>query len=275
MEQYIIEQNKQRFAILATLYQESKGESQVSIDAEILLQKLNIEKEEFTKALNFLQNERLIKVVGTIYTGWLYSIEITHTGILEVEQAFSKPTESTHHFPSQVFNNTFYNSQVNDLQQAGTVSSLNLEQVKGALNNMTNDPGRIYQNVSSGNMYGGMQAMQGNNNQPTMETHTVTSDGEQLNKEDVIQMLAHIEELVTKHPELSEAEKQQSLQYLRAAKVEANEPEPDKEFLCKSLQKGTRLLEATNDASESAKTLWETTKPILSKLAFWLGTSIF
>ena len=54
MEQYILEQNKQRFAILATLYQESKGESQVSIDAEILLQKLNIEKEEFTKAQNFL-----------------------------------------------------------------------------------------------------------------------------------------------------------------------------------------------------------------------------
>lgn len=276
MEQYILKQNRQRFAILAALYKKSKGESQVSIDAEILFQEQNIEKEEFNKALKFLQDERLIKVTGTIYGGWLYSIEITHTGILEVEQAFSKPTQSTHHFPSQVFNNTFYNSQVNDLQQAGTVSSSNFEQVKGGSDNMTNDSGRIFQNVSGGNMYGGMQVIkQGSNNQQTMETHTVASDGERLNQEDVIRMLAQIEQLITETPELPEATKNKSLKYLEAAKEEVEEPEPNKEVASGNLKGVAQTLKAASESAVSLKMLWETTQPFFSQIGTWLNIPIF
>ncbi|BAZ83631.1 hypothetical protein PN497_20345 [Sphaerospermopsis kisseleviana CS-549] len=46
---------------------------------------------------------------------------------------------------------------------------------------MTNNPGGISQNVSGGNVYGGMQAAQGDNNQQTMETNVIASGEKQLN----------------------------------------------------------------------------------------------
>jgi hypothetical protein len=82
---------------------------------------------------------------------------------------------------------------------------------------MSNNPGGISQS-NTGSMSGGMQASQGDNNQQIIKTNVAASDEKQLTQQEVIQMLAQIEELVRGNAELPEADKEKSLRYLGAAK---------------------------------------------------------
>ncbi|MHC0068227.1 hypothetical protein ACWATR_36080 [Nostoc sp. UIC 10890] len=138
---------------------------------------------------------------------------------------------------------------------------------------MTNNPGGISQNVSGGNVYGGMQAAQGDNNQQTQETNVVASGEKQLNQEDVIRMLARIEQLVGATPELPEAVKEKSLKYLGAAKEEAQTKEPDKQLAAGNLKRVAETLKTTSETVASTKNLWENVKPILLELPGWLGVA--
>ncbi|MCP6761208.1 MAG: hypothetical protein NHB32_21275 [Fischerella sp. CENA71] len=138
---------------------------------------------------------------------------------------------------------------------------------------MTNNPGGISQNVSGGNVYGGMQTAQGDKNQQTMETNVVASGEKQLNQEDVIRMLAQIEQLVGANSELPEAVKEKSLKYLGAAKEEAQAPEPDKQLASGNLKRMAETLKTASESVASTKNLWENVKPILLELPGWLGVA--
>ena len=137
---------------------------------------------------------------------------------------------------------------------------------------MTNNPGGISQNMSGGNMYGGMQAA-GNNSTQQMEANVTQSDEKQLTQADVIQMLARIEELVNSTPELPEAEKEKSLRYLGAAKEETQAPEADKEFAAGNLKRMAQTIETASKTVESGKTLWGNVKPILKELPAYFGVA--
>ena len=145
----------------------------------------------------------------------------------------------------------------------------NVEQVS----NMTHNPGGISQSVSGGQMYGGMQAAQGDNNQQTQETNVAASNEKQLTQQEVIQMLAQIEELVGGSPELPEADKEKSLKYLGAALAEVREPEPDKQLVAGSVKRMSETLKTASETVASGKTLWENVKPILVQLPGWLGVA--
>lgn len=138
---------------------------------------------------------------------------------------------------------------------------------------MTNNPGGISQNVSGGNVYGGMQAAQGENNLQSMETNVVASGEKQLTKEDVIRILAQLEQLVGTNPELPEAAKEKSLKYLGAAKEEAQTTEPDKQLAAGNLKRMAETLKTTSETVASTKSLWENVKPVLKELPSWLGVA--
>lgn len=137
---------------------------------------------------------------------------------------------------------------------------------------MSDNPGGISQS-NTGSMSGGMQASHGNNNQQIMRTSLAAPDEKQLTQQEVIQMLAQIEQLVEDDPELPEVDKEKSLKYLGAAKEEAQANEPDKHLAAGNLKRVTDTLKTASETVASSKSLWENVKPILVQLPGWLGVA--
>ena len=140
------------------------------------------------------------------------------------------------------------------------------------LHSMNNNPGGTSQNMSGGNMYGGMQAA-GDHSTQQMETNVTQADEKQLTQADVIQMLAQIEELVKSTPELPSADKEKSLRYLGAAKEETQAREPDKQLAAGNLKRMAQTIETASKTVESGKTLWGNIKPVLKELPAYFGVA--
>jgi hypothetical protein len=127
----------------------------------------------------------------------------------------------------------------------------------------------IYQSVSYGNMYDGMKAAIGNNNYQQTTINQVTPIAKQPTKEEVIQMLAEIE-LMISSAELPEDTKQEANMYLGAAKMATAKAEPNKALIASNLG---GMAETLQNASQN-KTLWEKAKPVLLKVTDWLGQAV-
>lgn len=134
---------------------------------------------------------------------------------------------------------------------------------------MTNNPGGISQS-NSGSMGGGQQGVIGNNNQQTMTTSGSTSTDEQLTTEQVVEMISEIERMIDS-TELPEDTKEEAIMYLGAAKKTAEKKEPNKERVKINLEGMAETLEKASKTVDAGNTLWEKAKPILAKLATWLG----
>ncbi|MBW4499584.1 MAG: CHAT domain-containing protein [Scytonema hyalinum WJT4-NPBG1] len=131
--------------------------------------------------------------------------------------------------------------------------------------------GGISQSLNGGQMYGGMQAVQGNRNQQTMRIkNTASANEKQLTQEQVIQLLAKIEQLIQSTSQLPEATKEKSLRYLAAAKEEAQSDESDKQLAAGNLKRMTEILKTATE-TVATFTLWESIKLILIQLPPWLG----
>ena len=153
------------------------------------------------------------------------------------------------------------NMVVTALQRPSFYSETHIEKVA----TMSHNPGGISQNIEGSTLYGGAQAVQGNHNQPTMETHTTAPIEKQLNQAEVVSLLAQIEQLVG-GAELPEATREEVLAYLSAAKMAAGREEPNKEVVKFNLKVMAETLETTSFTVESTKLLWENVKPILMQL---------
>ncbi|BAZ83629.1 hypothetical protein PN497_20335 [Sphaerospermopsis kisseleviana CS-549] len=81
------------------------------------------------------------------------------------------------------------------LERPSFYSNTQIEKV----NTMTNNPGGISQNVSGGNVYGGMQAAQGNNNVQTSTTYS-SSEQKQNLAEATAEIQALLEQLSQSYP---------------------------------------------------------------------------
>ncbi|MBE9053448.1 pentapeptide repeat-containing protein [Nostocales cyanobacterium LEGE 11386] len=81
------------------------------------------------------------------------------------------------------------------LERPSFYSNTQIEKV----NTMTNNPGGISQNVSGGNVYGGMQAAQGNNNVQTSTTYS-SSEQKQNLAEAAAEIQALLEQLSQSYP---------------------------------------------------------------------------
>ena len=134
---------------------------------------------------------------------------------------------------------------------------------------MTNNPGGISQS-NTGSMGSGQQASMGDNNQQIMSTQGVSSEGEQLSQQDVMQMLLELEKMISSS-EISEEIKEEVTTYLGAAKKAVDKEEPNKERAKINLEGVAEELEKASKVAEAGTTLFTKVKPILVKVAGWLG----
>ncbi len=133
--------------------------------------------------------------------------------------------------------------------------------------------GGISQNVSGGNVYGGIKAVQGNNNKVTTTVNVSSSANEkQLTQQEVMELLAQIERLIHQFPELPEVTKEKSLRLLGTAKDEAEATEPDKKFAADNLKRMADTLKNVSYVTFQ-KSIWENIKLILIQLPTWLGVT--
>ncbi|NET61365.1 MAG: hypothetical protein F6K47_36135 [Symploca sp. SIO2E6] len=134
---------------------------------------------------------------------------------------------------------------------------------------MTNNPGGISQS-NTGSIGGGQQAAIGNNNQQTMSTQAAASAGEELSQQDVLQLLAELEQRINESG-ISFDMKEEATTYLSAAKKAIDKEEPNKERAKINLEGVAEELEKASKVAEAGTTLFTKVKPILVKVAGWLG----
>lgn len=132
--------------------------------------------------------------------------------------------------------------------------------------------GGISQSLSGGQMYGGMQAVQGDDNQQTMRIkNTASADEKQITQLEAIHLLVQIEQMVKGSAELPTITKEKSLRYLAASVEEVQSNNPDKQLASGNIKRMAEILKTINQTSASTKNLWENVKVILMQLSTWLG----
>ncbi|NET61021.1 MAG: hypothetical protein F6K47_34310 [Symploca sp. SIO2E6] len=150
---------------------------------------------------------------------------------------------------------------------------------------MTNNPGGFSVGGSVGgsayNLQGnnnrviqgeGNQGTLGDNNIVTQQGQAAASTEEPLSKADVIVLLAELEKLV-REAQLSEDTKEEATMYLGAAKKATEKEEPKKETALANLQSVAETLETASQAANASTNLWDKAKPIILKVAGWLGAA--
>jgi uncharacterized membrane protein len=120
-------------------------------------------------------------------------------------------------------------------------------------------------------MSGGMQATTGNYNNQAMRNEG-SSASNVLTQAEVVELLAEIEQMI-RNAELPGAVKEKATKYVEAAKVEAEEEEPDKQLISKNLERVTKNLEEVDKTVDTSKRIFEKVVPLVVKVAGWLGTA--
>ncbi|MCB9833054.1 MAG: hypothetical protein H6807_11335 [Planctomycetes bacterium] len=95
----INEKDKQRFRLLAALYEITNGDPMKLVDQWKLGTELGLDRDTTSLSCRYLSGEGLIepRAIGGM-------IGITHDGVREVEDAQRHPDKPTDHFPSNVIN---------------------------------------------------------------------------------------------------------------------------------------------------------------------------
>ncbi len=135
--------------------------------------------------------------------------------------------------------------------------------VGGNVNNVQGDGNRAVQGDNN-------QAVLGDNNQVTQQNQVGADTAESLTKEDVVKLLADLETLI-KGAELPADTKEEVVEDLSAAKKATDKEEPNKQRALERLTGVAETLEKTSKSVEAGQKIWTTAKPIIVKVATWLG----
>jgi hypothetical protein len=100
----------------------------------------------------------------------------------------------------------------------------------------------------------------------------IVATGNQLETTSILDALKQLSDLIQTAP-VPESVKQTANQYLEAAKAEVQQQQPDKELIAKSLNRMTETLDAADKTVDSGKRFWKLIKPLLVKIATWLGAA--
>ncbi|WP_089094259.1 pentapeptide repeat-containing protein [Nodularia sp. NIES-3585] len=137
--------------------------------------------------------------------------------------------------------------------------------VGGNVNNVQGDNNRAVQGDNN-------QAVLGDNNQVTQQNQVGADTAEALTKEDIVKLLAQLETLI-QGAELPADTKEEVIEDLSAAKKATDKEEPNKKRALDRLTTVTETLEKTTKTVDSGKKLWNSAKPIIVKVAGWLGAA--
>jgi AbiTii len=139
-----------------------------------------------------------------------------------------------------------------------------------------------FSNNISGSNSGNINSIQGNDNYTLQgdKNQSIFGDGNQVNqqqeatetltKADILQLLTELESLI-KETELSAETKAEVIEDLSAAKTATNREEPNKKRALERLTSVAETLEKTSKSLDAGQKIWQTAKPILIKVATWLG----
>ena len=114
-----------RFAFLKALYDAAEGSTRAMVPMDDIGAQLGFDRRECDRIVDYLRGEDLLAVVAFGPT-----LEITHWGVQEVEEALGAPNQPTVHFPPIVVTQnyvqvaTMSHSQI----QQGTVGSAQVQQ---------------------------------------------------------------------------------------------------------------------------------------------------
>ncbi|MEM6399045.1 MAG: hypothetical protein AAF757_02275 [Cyanobacteria bacterium P01_D01_bin.116] len=109
-------------------------------------------------------------------------------------------------------------------------------------------------------------AVQGNNNQSNVDVKTPQ------NKDDIVKLLEQLKALVLK-AELPEETKEEVSEDISAAKKATDKNKPKKNIALANLENVAQTLEKTSKTVDTGQKLWNTAKPIIVKIASWLGAA--
>jgi hypothetical protein len=88
------EKSALRYKLLQALYDRTDGNENTVVDARALAQTEGIPAVEVRGIMTFLEGEGLVKAYGLGH-----KVQISHAGVLEIEQARKNPDKPTQHFP--------------------------------------------------------------------------------------------------------------------------------------------------------------------------------
>jgi hypothetical protein len=116
------EKRAQRLRFMRLLYEATEGDTMATLEPRQLGDELELSAAQTENLVQFLVDEGLVEWVTFGQLG------ITHRGVVEVEQALTKPNQPTQHFPPAVNIINVQGSVVgSQIQQATTESSQVLE----------------------------------------------------------------------------------------------------------------------------------------------------
>ena len=159
------------------------------------------------------------------------------------------------------------NMVMTTLERPSFYSNTQIEQVKTMTNNKSGfsvggSIGGDVNNVQGDNN----QVIQGDNNQVGVDTEAP------LSQDDIVKLLEELEALVLK-AELPEDTKEEISGEISAAKKATNKEEPKKNIALANLESVAQTLEKTNKTVDAGQKLWSKAKPIIVKIAGWLGAA--
>ena len=131
-----------------------------------------------------------------------------------------------------------------------------------------------FQNVTTGDMQNsvaGQDSILGDGN-IIQKTEPVAPENKPITQPQVIELLTQLETLI-KSENLPPELKEKAAKSLAAAKEEAKEEEPDKNYIKNKLEKVTGNLKAATETIVASQGLWSKAKDIFIKLAPWLGVA--
>jgi len=150
---------------------------------------------------------------------------------------------------------------------------------------MTNNPGGFSIGGSAGGKINNLQgdnnrAVQGDNNQVVLgDGNQVTQQNQvganaetALTKDEIIKLFLELETLI-QQAGLPADTKEEVIEDLGAAKKATDKEEPNKNRALERLTSVADTLDKTSKTVESSQKIWTIAKPIITKIALWLGAS--
>ena len=145
---------KQRFQFIHLLWEKTGGDQNKRVLVKEISEPLGLNENDSRVIVQYIHNEGLLEITTHGFNVPRYidaSLYIKHKGVLEVEQALSKPESTTSHFPAGVVNyinvGTMNNSNIaqssNDISQNITLNSdtkQSLIEILNILNDFVNRP---------------------------------------------------------------------------------------------------------------------------------------
>lgn len=152
----VLERDKKRYEALMWIFEKAEGTETVMVDLSSLLEENNrFSESELVAISDYLAGQGLIKQIDD---GGL-ALQLTHRGILEVEESIKNPEKATENFPAQVIQ--YFNAPVGSVQ-TGNQNIANVQQNLGAkTEDVINLLRELKEHISENNKQEGMEYIEG------------------------------------------------------------------------------------------------------------------